>query len=94
MRLPVSGMVARVALWGGFRFDAGWYTKLERFWQTEDLEHHFQIEGQAIRYAVHVAVDRKIPKVRLIPGSRRSQTAQGYESCGDKRMKRNTMERA
>ena len=30
-RLPVSGSVARVALWGGFRLSSGWYTRLERF---------------------------------------------------------------
>ena len=36
-RLSVSGRVARVALWGGFRLGTGWYPRLECFWYTEDL---------------------------------------------------------
>ena len=30
------------------------------------LEHHFSREGQAIRYAVRIAVDSHIPKARLV----------------------------
>ena len=46
-----------------------------------------------IRYAVRIAVNRCLPEARLVRGSRQSQTARGYGSCGDKRISRNVMER-
>ena len=55
-RLPVFGTVARVTLWGGFRLGAEWYSRLERFWQKEDLECHFPREVQAIRYVLRSIV--------------------------------------
>ena len=30
-RLPVSGRIVRVALWGGFRLGTGWCPRLQRF---------------------------------------------------------------
>ena len=56
------------------------------FWLMDDLEYTFPREVEAIRYAVRVAGDRKFPEPRLVPGSRKRQTARGYGSCGDERM--------
>ena len=53
----------------------------------------FSRAGQAICYAVRIAVDHCLPEVKLVRGSRKSQTARGYGSCGDKRLSRNVMER-
>ena len=55
------------------------------FWYTEDLNIIFR-RGQAIHYAVRIAVDCCLTEARLIRG--RSQTARGYGSWGDKRLSR------
>ena len=41
-RLPVSGRVTRVALWGGFRFDAAVASEARAFLVQGEFEHHFQ----------------------------------------------------
>ena len=74
--------MARVALWEGFRLDAAMVSKVAAFLVHGGLEHQFQ-ENPAIRYAVRIAVDRCLSKAGLIRGSRKSQTARGYGSCGD-----------
>ena len=67
-RLPVFGMVARVALWGGFFWGAGWSV----FGRRRTWNIIFQEEVKAIRYAVCIAVDRCLSKARLVRGSRKS----------------------
>ena len=72
--------------------DAGCYPRLENVWLTEDLNISFPREGQAIRYAVRIAVDRYFPETRLVQGSRQRLTVRGSGNCGDKRMSRNAVE--
>ena len=83
----------RALLCGGiFLWTLRWYPRLERFRYTEDLHIIFK-RGQAIGHAVRIAVDCCFPEARLFRGSRKSQTARGYGSCGDERMSGNAIER-
>ena len=94
------GRLRACPFWGGWRallcgevfvWTLRWYPRLERFWYTKDLNIVFK-RGQAIRYTVRIAVDRCLPKTRLIRGSRRRQTTRGYGSCGDERISGNVVE--
>ena len=75
-----------------FAWTLGWYPRLESVKYREDWNVIFK-RGQGIRYIVRIAVDSCLPEARLIRGSRQSQMARGYGSCGDKRMSGNAMER-
>ena len=67
IRLPVSGSMSCVALWGGFRLGAGWYPRLERFWQMDDLEHNFPKERTSDSYVLQL-IDVP-PIARLLRGA-------------------------
>ena len=50
------------------------------FSETEDLEHNFLREVQAVRYAVRIAVDRCLSAARLVRTSLNTQKVRGYGS--------------
>ena len=49
--------------------------------------------GQAVRYAVRIAVDRCFPRSQADTEIRQSPTARRYVSCGDTRITGNAIER-
>ena len=89
-RLPVCGNVARVALWGSFRLDAGWYPRLECFLADGWLGILFS-KREDKRF-VRIAVDRCFSRSQADTGSRPISTVRSYVSCWDERMSGNAIE--
>ena len=63
MCLPVSGSMARVALWGEFRLDAAMVAEAGTFLVHEGVEHHFRDRPYVLRL---IAV---LPEARLVQGA-------------------------
>ena len=92
--LPVSGRIARVALWGGFRLGAGWYSRLELLFgrkMTWNIIFHERYKRPVTPYVLRLIVVS--PQSQADTGSGQSPMTRGYVSCGDKRMSANAMER-